>query len=118
MTHIDGWDCSFTRDPEKWAPSARNDSTPEDLLRGFFKFYSKVNFADAVLCPRDGKVHTVAEFRQLTTVRPGQEDFKVRGHELKPVSPFFSFCKIYNQRHIQRIMFFQSTETGNISIYK
>ncbi|XP_071103920.1 speckle targeted PIP5K1A-regulated poly(A) polymerase-like [Haliotis cracherodii] len=57
---IDGWDCSYLNEPETFTSSA-NTWSGEDLLKGFFEYYSNLDFSTVVLQTRTGHILPVQQ---------------------------------------------------------
>ncbi|XP_078660631.1 speckle targeted PIP5K1A-regulated poly(A) polymerase-like [Branchiostoma floridae x Branchiostoma belcheri] len=51
---VDGWDCSFTRQIDKF-PTKGKTPSPVELLKGFFHFFSKFEFETSVVSPLTGQ---------------------------------------------------------------
>ncbi|XP_078581688.1 speckle targeted PIP5K1A-regulated poly(A) polymerase-like [Branchiostoma floridae x Branchiostoma japonicum] len=51
---VDGWDCSFTRQMDKF-PSKGKTPSQVELLKGFFHFFSKFEFETSVVSPLTGQ---------------------------------------------------------------
>ncbi|XP_029470737.1 speckle targeted PIP5K1A-regulated poly(A) polymerase isoform X2 [Rhinatrema bivittatum] len=51
---VDGWDCSFPRDPAKLEPSSNMESLCS-VLADFFRVFADYNFAGAVISLREGQ---------------------------------------------------------------
>ncbi|XP_019630200.1 PREDICTED: speckle targeted PIP5K1A-regulated poly(A) polymerase-like [Branchiostoma belcheri] len=51
---VDGWDCSFTRQIDKF-PTKGKTPSPVELLKGFFHFFSKFEFETSVVSPLSGQ---------------------------------------------------------------
>ncbi|KAI8513629.1 Speckle targeted PIP5K1A-regulated poly(A) polymerase [Branchiostoma belcheri] len=51
---VDGWDCSFTRQIDKFPTKGKTPSSVE-LLKGFFHFFSKFDFETSVVSPLTGQ---------------------------------------------------------------
>ncbi|XP_067139358.1 poly(A) RNA polymerase, mitochondrial-like isoform X1 [Centruroides vittatus] len=51
---VNGWDCSFCRDPKTISPS-KNTQSLEELLQEFFQFYANFDFLFKIICPRTGE---------------------------------------------------------------
>ncbi|XP_074652544.1 speckle targeted PIP5K1A-regulated poly(A) polymerase-like [Tubulanus polymorphus] len=75
ILEIDGWDCSFTSNVDNILPSG-NTMSLEELLIGFFKFYSEFDFHNFLICPRDGLMIPVSKIPHQLPSRAAQ-NFKV-----------------------------------------
>nr|XP_054750966.1 speckle targeted PIP5K1A-regulated poly(A) polymerase-like isoform X1 [Lytechinus pictus] len=74
---LGGWDCSFTTDPSKFSCRDNTESL-ESLMKGFFCFYTKCDFATSVLCPVSGTIIPLTQFKtQMTPDSSSSKEFKV-----------------------------------------
>lgn len=68
-TVVNGWDCSFVS--SNFIPPTQNIQTCEELLAGFFKFFSEFDFKANALSLRTGTVLPVAKITLENTMKIG-----------------------------------------------
>lgn len=63
---ISGWNCNFCQDFAKLRPLPANNSSTLELVAGFLKFVSQLDYSNVVLSPLVGKVIPKTEFKANT----------------------------------------------------
>ncbi|XP_067685867.1 speckle targeted PIP5K1A-regulated poly(A) polymerase-like [Haliotis asinina] len=71
---IDGWDCSYLDEPEAFTSSS-NMQSEEDLLKGFFDYYAKLDFSTVVLQTRTGHILPVQQMLEQPSTE--SQTFKI-----------------------------------------
>ncbi|KAK7092447.1 uncharacterized protein [Littorina saxatilis] len=71
---IEEWDCSLP----KAVPASDNTQPADELLRGFFQFYSQLSLSSSVILTRPGKVLPLNDFLMDKISKPDLADFKVK----------------------------------------
>ena len=70
---LEHWECSFPQN----VPPTENTATAEELLKGFFEFYSHFDFNTYLVNLRDGIPEDLKDFRPKALDTANLETFKV-----------------------------------------